>query len=52
MEEDAKRAAETNYVLTTGDPTRPMLSQPVQPGFPFAQKKPEFREGRRETFAD
>ena len=52
VEEDAKRAAETNYVLTTGDPRRPMLSQPVQPGFPFAQKKPEFREGRRETFAD
>src|SRR5258706_6001095 len=47
-----KRAAETNYVLTTGDPTRPRLSQPVQPGFPFAQKKPEFRDGRRETFAD
>lgn len=52
VEEDAKRAAETNYVLTTGDPTRARLSQPVQPGFPFAQKKPEFRDGRRETFAD
>jgi hypothetical protein len=52
VEEDAKRASETNYVLTTGDPTRPRLSQPVQPGFPFAKTKPEFREGRRETFAD
>jgi hypothetical protein len=52
VEEDARRAAETNYVLTTGDPTRPMSSQPVQPGYPFAQTKPEFREGRRETFAD
>ena len=52
VEEDAKRASETNYVLTTGDPTRPRLSQPVPPGFPFAQKKPEFRDGRRETFAD
>src|SRR5947207_8559169 len=52
VEEDAKRAAETNYVLTTGDPTRPKLSQPVQPGFPFAPTKPEFRDGRRETFAD
>ncbi len=52
VEEDAKRAAETNYVLTTGDPTRPALSQPVQPGYPFAHEKPEFREGRRETFAD
>ena len=52
VEEDAKRAAETNYVLTTGDPTRPKLSQPVPPGFPFAPTKPEFRDGRRETFAD
>jgi len=52
VEEDAKRASETNYVLTTGDPTRPRLSQPVGPGFPFAQKKPEFRDGRRETFSD
>ena len=52
VEEDARRATETNYVLTTGDPTRPMLSQPVQPGYPFAREKPEFREGRRETFAD
>ena len=52
VEEDAKRSSETNYVLTTGDPTRPSLSQPVQPGFPFAQTKPEFRDGRRETFVD
>jgi hypothetical protein len=52
VEDNAKRASETNYVLTTGDPTRPSLSQPVQPGFPFAQAPPEFREGRRETFAD
>jgi len=52
VEEDARRVTETNYVLTTGDPARPALGQPVQPGFPFAQKKPEFREGRRETFAD
>ena len=52
VEEDARRAGETNYVLTTGDPTRPIQSQPVQPGYPFAQEKPEFREGRRETFAD
>src|SRR5947207_13425528 len=51
VEEDAKRASETNYVLTTGDPTRPRLSQPVQPGVPFAQRKLELRDGRRETFA-
>ena len=52
VEEDARRAAQTNYVLTTGDPTRPMQSKPVQPGYPFAQKQPQFREGRREAFVD
>ena len=52
VEEDAKRFSETNYVLTTGDPTRPSLGQPVDPGFPFARTKPEFRDGRRETFVD
>jgi hypothetical protein len=52
VEEDAKRAAEKCYVLTTGDPTRPKLNEEVQPGFPFAPEKLEFREGRRETFVD
>jgi hypothetical protein len=52
VEEDARRAAETNYVLTTGDPTRPIQSKPVQPGYPFAQKTPQLREGRRQAFAD
>ena len=50
--EDAKRASQTNYVLTTGDPARPKLSQPVGPGFPFAPNGIEFRKGRRETFGD
>jgi hypothetical protein len=50
--EDPKRASETSYVLTTGDPARPRKSQPVPPGFPFAPEKTEFREGRRETFVD
>ena len=50
--EDAKRAASTNYVLTTGDPNRPKTSQPVSPGFPFAPADLDFRHGRRETFGD
>lgn len=50
--EDAKRAAETNYVLTTGDPARPRKNLPVKPGFPFAPSALEFREGRREAFVD
>jgi hypothetical protein len=52
VDEDAKRSSETNYVLTTGDPTRPSLNHPVQPGFPFAKTKPESRDGRREMFVD
>lgn len=52
VQEDAKRATEKSYVLNTGDPTRPKLEQEVQSGFPFAPEKLEFREGRRETFAD
>ncbi len=52
VEEDAKRAAEKSYILTTGDPTRPRLNQEVQPGFPLAPKGLEFHSGRRETFAD
>lgn len=50
--EDAKRAAETNYVLVTGDPKRPKMQQPVSPGFPFAPPSLELREGRREAFVD
>ncbi len=50
--DDSKRAAATNYVLVTGDPKRPKTSQPVPPGFPFAPKDLEFRQGRRETFGD
>ena len=52
VEEDPRRLTEKSYVLTTGDPARPKLSQEVAPGYPFATAKPEFREGRRETFAD
>src|SRR5207247_8671066 len=44
--EDTQRSSETNYVLTTGDATRPKKDQPVRPGFPFAPEKLEFREGR------
>ncbi len=50
--EDSKRSADTNYVLVTGDPTRPKRTQPVSPGFPFGPTGLEFRSGRRETFVD
>jgi hypothetical protein len=50
--EDPKRSAETNYVLTTGDPKRPKKNRPVGPGFPFAPRDLDFHTGRRETFVD
>lgn len=50
--DDPKRAGEKSYVLTTGDPARPKLTQEVTAGFPFARTQPEFRDGRRETLGD
>src|SRR5205814_6341762 len=50
VEEDAKRAAEKSYILTTGDPKRPRLDQEVSPGFPFAPETIDFRDGRLEGF--
>lgn len=52
VEDDARRATEKSYVLTTGDPARPKLSQEVTPGFLFTSRPPEFRDGRREALAD
>lgn len=52
VEEDSHRLTEKSYVLLTGDPTRPRKDLEVQPGFPFADRPPEFRAGRRETFVD
>jgi hypothetical protein len=52
VEEDSARAKEPSYILTNGEPTQPETDKPVQPGFPFAPKGIEFRDGRRETFAE
>jgi hypothetical protein len=52
VEVDAKKEQEKNYLLTSGDPERPELDHEVQPGWPFAPAKIDFREGRREAFSD
>ncbi|MBI3867904.1 MAG: DUF1553 domain-containing protein [Verrucomicrobia bacterium] len=52
VEDDAQRAGQPRYVLTSGDPERPRKSQPVKAGFPFSGGSPDFREGLRETFVD
>ncbi|WP_250846907.1 DUF1549 and DUF1553 domain-containing protein [Aquisphaera insulae] len=52
VEVDPRRAAETSYILTSGDPDRPEKKHPVEPGWPFGPEKPDFREGRIEAFSD
>jgi hypothetical protein len=52
VEVDPKRATELSYILTSGDPERPERKHPVEPGWPFAPGKPDFREGRIEAFSD
>ena len=52
VEVDGLREQEKSYILTSGDPLRPERNHEVQPGWPFAQAKPDFRDGRIEAFAD
>jgi hypothetical protein len=50
VEEDRDLLQQKSYILTTGDPKRPELDKPVQPGFPFQPAGVDFRDGRREAF--
>lgn len=52
VEVDGRRATEKSYILTSGDPERPEKDKEVQPGWPFAPAKIDFREGRIEAFSD
>lgn len=52
VEVEPKRETEKSYILTSGDPARPETDREVEPGWPFAASKPEFREGRVEAFSD
>jgi len=52
VEEDSEREKEPSYILTNGEPDQPEKDKPVEPGFPFEPKGTEFRDGRRETFAE
>ena len=52
VEWDRGRELEKSYILTSGDPERPEKNKPVEPGWPFAPAKIDFREGRIETFSD
>ena len=48
----ARRELEKSYILTSGDPERPEKDKPVEPGWPFAPGRIDFREGRVEAFSD
>jgi hypothetical protein len=52
VEVDGRREVEKSYILTSGDPERPEKDKPVEPGWPFAPAKIDFREGRIEAFSD
>ena len=52
VEEDSALLKQKSYVLTTGDPKKPELDNPVEPGFPFQPANVDFRDGRREAFVE
>jgi hypothetical protein len=52
VEVDRVKEMEKSYILTSGDPERPEKDKPVEPGWPFAPAKIDFREGRVEAFSD
>jgi hypothetical protein len=52
VEEDKDLLKEKSYILTTGDPKKPELDKPVDPGFPFEPAGFDFRDGRREAFTE
>ncbi|MES1258807.1 MAG: DUF1549 and DUF1553 domain-containing protein [Acidobacteriota bacterium] len=52
VEEDPKLLKEKSYILTTGDPNKPEMDHPVEPGFPFQPPDTDFRDGRREAIVE
>jgi len=52
VEVDPKKATEPSYVLTSGDADRPEKDHPVEPGWPFAPDRIDFRDGRIDAFSD
>jgi hypothetical protein len=52
VEVDAKKELDKSYILTSGDPDRPEKNHEVNPGWPFAPAKTDFREGHIEAFSD
>jgi len=49
---DNGRLKEPSYILSSGEPEQPEKDKPVEPGWPFAPSKIDFRDGRIEAFSD
>lgn len=52
VEVNPARLQQKSYELTSGDATRPEMNHPVEPGWPFAPKNIDMRDGRVEAFSD
>lgn len=52
VEVNPARLQQKSYELTSGDATRPEMEHPVEPGWPFAPKNIDMRDGRVEAFSD
>lgn len=52
VEVNPARLLQKSYELTSGDAARPEMEHPVEPGWPFAPKNIDFRDGRVEAFSD
>lgn len=52
VEVDHAKEQEKTFMLVSGDTERPMKNNPVEPGWPFAPQKKDFRDGRIEAFSD
>ena len=51
VEVDPQKEREKNYILTSGEADRPEKNHPVEPGWPFAPPKIDFRDGRIEALS-
>jgi hypothetical protein len=52
VEIDPIKEREKSYILSSGEFDRPEKDHEVQPGWPFAPRPIDFRDGRIEAFAD
>ncbi len=51
VEVDPARERAKSYILTSGDPARPEKDHEVQPGWPFAPARIDWRDGRIDAFS-